>query len=83
MTPSQLRHVWRANPFRPFTIHLAGGNKVEVPHQDFMALSPTGRFAFVYGPHGEHFHIDVMLVTALEERSDESKGSRKSGRSKK
>ncbi len=48
-----------------------------------MALSPTGRFAFVYGPHGEHFHIDVMLVTALEERSDESKGSRKSGRSKK
>jgi hypothetical protein len=66
MTIDQIRNVHRAQPFRPFAIHVADGRVIEVPHQDFLSHSPTGRTIIVY--HGdESFSIlDLLLVTELE-----------------
>jgi hypothetical protein len=66
MTAEQLRAMREAQPFRPFTIHLADGRSLLVPHRDFVFQSPGGRIIIVYGS-GESFSIiDLYLVTELE-----------------
>lgn len=65
MTAEQLRAVRDANPFRPFTVYLADGRSVRVPHRDFLSMSPGGRTVIVY-QSGEAFSIiDLLLVTEL------------------
>jgi hypothetical protein len=66
MTIDQLRDAHRANPFRPFTIHLADGRKFTIPHRDFLSHSPTGRTLIVYQPNDAFSIIDLLLVTELE-----------------
>jgi len=71
MTVDRLRDALRAEPFRPFRIHLADGKAVEVRHRDFVAISPPGRTIVVFEPHpewadGRSHWIDLLLVTALE-----------------
>ncbi len=71
MNPDQLRAVREANPFRPFTVHLADGRALHVPHRDYLSMSPGGRTVIVYG-QGDAFSIlDLLLVTelAVEEAS--------------
>jgi hypothetical protein len=65
MTPEQLRAMREANPFRPFTIHLAGGSQLPVPHRDFVSQSPTGRTIIVYRPDDSFSVVDLYLVTEL------------------
>ncbi len=61
----ELQSMYRAQPFRPFVMHLADGRSTRVEHPELMALSPTGRSAVVYGKDGAFEVIDVMLVTSL------------------
>jgi hypothetical protein len=56
MTIEQLRNVYNAQPFRPFTIHLADGRQVPVQHREFIMTVPSGRTVVV----------DLLLVTDLE-----------------
>jgi hypothetical protein len=56
----------RAQPFRPFLIHFADGGRIQVKHEDFVALAPTGREMIVYQPDGDYQVVDVMLVTRLQ-----------------
>jgi hypothetical protein len=66
MTAEQLRAMREANPFRPFTIHLADGRTLDVPHRDFVSLSPSGRIIIVYQPNDAFNVVDLYLVTDLE-----------------
>ena len=66
MTADQLRALREANPFRPFTIHLADGRVLDVPHRDFVSLSPSGRIVIVYQPNDAFSVVDLYLVTELE-----------------
>jgi hypothetical protein len=69
MTAEELRAARQAQPFRPFTIHLADGKTFHVAHRDFVSQSPGGRTIIIYGP-GEAFSIvDLLLVTELEFQS--------------
>jgi hypothetical protein len=66
MTIEQLQNVHRAEPFKPFTLHLADGKNVHVPHREFLSHSPSGRTVIVYGD-GERFDIlDVLMITRIE-----------------
>lgn len=67
MTAEQVRALRQANPFQPFTIHLADGRAFYVPHRDFVSQHPNGgRIILVFGP-GEAFSIvDLSLVTELK-----------------
>ena len=65
MTAEQLRAMREANPFRPFTMHLADGRSLTVPHRDFVSQSPGGQTIIVYGT-GEAFSVvDLYIVTEL------------------
>jgi hypothetical protein len=66
MTIEQMRQLWKAEPFQPFTIHLADGRHLKVKHQEFLAMSPSGRTAIVYQPDDSFNVVDLLLVTDLE-----------------
>ncbi len=66
MTTEQLREVHLAQPFRPFTLQLADGTTVHVPHPEFLSYSRTGRTIAVAGSDDVIKIVDVMLVTVTE-----------------
>ncbi|MHB1423908.1 MAG: hypothetical protein ACYC3I_12070 [Gemmataceae bacterium] len=66
MTGEQLRAMREANPFRAFTIHLADGRTLAVPHRDFVSQSPGGRTIIVYRADAAFCVVDLYLVTELE-----------------
>ena len=66
MTTEHLRAAREANPFRPFTIHLADGRSWRIPHRDYLSMTLGGRTVIVYH-QGEAFSIvDLLLVTELQ-----------------
>jgi hypothetical protein len=66
MTAEQLRVLREANPFRPFTIHLADGRNLTVPHRDFVSQSPSGRTIIVYHNDDTFSIVDLYVVTELK-----------------
>lgn len=66
MTIEQFRNVLQAQPFHPFSIHLADGREIPVAHHEFVAQSPSGRTVIVYRPDESFNIVDLLLVTDLE-----------------
>ncbi len=66
MTIEQLRTVYRAQPFRPFVLHLADGRQIPVQHPEFIMTVPSGRTIFVVQPDDTANIIDLLLVTDIE-----------------
>jgi hypothetical protein len=53
-------------PFVPFTLTLADGRKLTVPHNEFFSFFPSGRSAML--THGDESFtlIDLLMVTAVD-----------------
>lgn len=66
MTIEQLRTAYRAQPFRPFVLHLADGRHIPVQHLEFIMTVPSGRTIFVVQPDDSSNIIDLLLVTDIE-----------------
>jgi hypothetical protein len=65
MTIEQLDAVHKAQPFKPFTLHLADGTKHHVAHPEVMWRTKGGR-TIVINPVGEKMAIiDLLLVTKI------------------
>ena len=75
MTAEQLRAMREANPFRPFTIHLADGRTLTVPHWDSVSQSPGGRTIIVYRADEAFSVVELYLVTELEVNTPTDSGS--------
>ena len=65
MQVEQFRKVNQAEPFKPYTIHLADGRMFTVRHPEFVAISPQGRSIAVVADDGTFDMIDLLLVTSL------------------
>jgi hypothetical protein len=66
MTIEQLRNAHQAQPFTPFSLHLADGNQLAVPHREFLSHAESGRTVIVHG-QGETWNVvDLLLVNRLE-----------------
>jgi hypothetical protein len=62
------REVIHAATFQPFTIHVADGRSLDVPHPDFIAVMGNGRTVFVTSPIEQtpsYFMVDVPMITQL------------------
>ena len=78
MTATRIRELLHAVPFKPFKIHLPGGEKIRVPHPDFAHLSPKGKTMIVWVENGEGLRIiDVALVTELAPEPEKRKKRRR------
>jgi hypothetical protein len=73
MTIDQIRTLYEAEPFRPFTIHLTEGREIPVMHREFMAAAPNGRTVIVYQSDDSFSIVDLLLVTDVEVRSNGQK----------
>jgi hypothetical protein len=81
MTVEQLKKAYSAQPFKPFDVRLADGRSIEVPHPEFLAMSPTGRTVIIVRPDGDYHVVDLLLVTDLVvHHSAEAGGSNESNR---
>jgi hypothetical protein len=68
MTVEQFRNALRAQPFRPFVMHLADGRAIPVQHPELAVSTSTGRTTVVVQPDDTLNIIDLLLVTDLEYR---------------
>jgi hypothetical protein len=78
MKLEELREVMHAAPFQPFTIHVADGRSLAVPHPDFIAIMGTDRSIVVTSSSKKmpSFSIvDVPLITQLEVHGVQPNGS--------
>ncbi len=62
MKADTLRELIEANPFKPFSINLADGRALKVPHRDFISVSPNARMLTVWDQRDTANLIDLMLV---------------------
>ena len=65
MTADQLDTVHHAQPFKPFTLHLADGTRHSVPHPELLWRTPGGRTIFVSLGGEKVAIIDLLLVTKI------------------
>jgi hypothetical protein len=66
VTIEQFRKMLMAQPFLPFTLHLADGRQMHVPHREFASMSPSGRTVIISQPDDTFEVIDLLLVVGLE-----------------
>jgi hypothetical protein len=68
MKSDEIRKLVHARPFRPFVVHVADGGGLPVKHEDFVALSPSGREMIVYRHDrpDDYEVVNLRLVTRLE-----------------
>ncbi len=64
MTLEQIRNLYDAQPFRPFTLRLADGGHLEIRSRGFIMVPPQGRTLPVWDPNSRAIRlIDLLLVT--------------------
>ncbi|MEA3210588.1 MAG: hypothetical protein QOE70_3645 [Chthoniobacter sp.] len=68
MTTEALRKILAAQPFHPFTLHLADGSQVPVDHPEAIAYR-GGRIAVVFTTEENFEVIDLLLVAKLTTRN--------------
>lgn len=61
-----IRERIRDVPFVPFTVRLADGRALPVPHPDFIAVSPREVF-HVSSDDGAITRVDPRLIVSLDE----------------
>ena len=66
MDVAQLRQFSEARPFRPFKLVLPSDRELDVPHPEFIAVSPKGNTAVVWRKDGVGEHLDVRLIVSVK-----------------
>jgi hypothetical protein len=57
-----IRELNRAVPFRPYEIRTNGGERLRVPHPDFIFVSPRGAWVIVTDERDRPQHINSILI---------------------
>ena len=67
MTMTELRKLYRADPFRPFVLHMLEGATIEVPGREWMLIGPGAKSLFVVADRGGfHWVRDVRGIVSLK-----------------
>jgi hypothetical protein len=64
MTVNQVRAAMHTQPFRPFTVQLAGGRSYLVRYPDFISVDEAGRDMVIHDAEGIHL-IEMPLVVEI------------------
>ena len=65
MNPETIRGLVGADPFRPFTLRLADGRLIKVPHRSFITISTDGKSFTLFGS-GATDTIETILLANAE-----------------
>ena len=61
-----IREFNRAVPFMPYEIRTNGGERLRVPHPDFILVSPKGAWVIVTDEKEHPRHISSILIKEVE-----------------
>jgi hypothetical protein len=64
-TPDQVRMLKTAEPFRKFTVHMAGGRSFTIDHPENVARDKKGREMVIIDDEGSHY-LEMLLVDVIE-----------------
>ncbi len=59
----------------PFTLRMADGREYDVPHPDYISLSPKGTFATVYDDDEHYFVLPLLTMAGLVSTTPKANGS--------
>ena len=65
MVIDSIREFNRTIPFMPYEIHTVSGETYEIPHPDFIMVSPRGSYVIVFDPKDRKdipHHINALLI---------------------
>ena len=68
MTIEALREAIRNR--RPFSVTMADGRTVDVPHPEFAAMSPSGRLLYVAAENDRLNTFDILLITGIQQQGN-------------
>jgi hypothetical protein len=74
-----LRELHEARPFTPFTMTLADGRKLNVPHNEFLSFFPSGRSAILTHANDSFTLIDLLMVTTVDVKPKGGRRASKQG----
>jgi hypothetical protein len=57
-----IREFNHAVPFMPYEIHMASGETYEVPHPDFISISPRGSYVIIIDAEERPLHLNALLI---------------------
>ena len=66
MRAENVKEAAHAQPFVPFTLHLADGRSATVPGPDCVAISPKGRTVIVWTEDDRQRIIDMTMITEIQ-----------------
>ncbi|HUY88101.1 MAG TPA: hypothetical protein VMV10_05175 [Pirellulales bacterium] len=69
MTIERFRELLDAQPFQPFSIHLADGREVPVLRREFIMAAPSGRIIVVCQPDDSLDFIDLPSVAGMKPKT--------------
>ena len=72
MNIAGVREALHRQPFEPFTIRLADGRSLPVPHPDFVAVTP--RRVIVGAQDDSWAVVEPLLIISLDYKSTPGKG---------
>ncbi len=76
MDAEQLQEFVRAQPFEAFCLVMANGERLVVPHEDFIWIMPNRRVVQIALPNGASRWVNLRLVAGLEKPVVPAKASR-------
>ena len=76
MSVDQLLEFARTQPFEPFCLVMANGERLLVPHEDFIWIMPNRRVVQVALPNGASRWVNLRLVAGLEKPLTDKKVKR-------
>jgi hypothetical protein len=78
MVLTSIRELNRAVPFKPYEIRMVSGESFEVPHPDFISISPKGSFVVLIDKDERPHHLSSLLIESVCPRNGHR--ARKSGK---
>jgi hypothetical protein len=75
-----IREALHKQPFEPFSLRLADGRALSVPHRDFVALHP--RRIIVINEDASWSVIEPLLIVSIDYDARPKKGTNGAGRRK-
>jgi hypothetical protein len=65
MTTDALREAIRTR--RPFRITITDGRTLDVPHAEFVSISPSGRILYIAEENDRLEALDVLMITGVQQ----------------
>ena len=62
MVIKSIREFNQAVPFVPYEVHMASGETFQVPHPDFVSISPRDSYMIIIDAEERPHHLGALLI---------------------